>query len=111
MRHAPSSKNGNYTVRIGGLNFVQKLLLDLSGLRLIPLVEYPLLDALAADQARLLQDFEMLAGSRLADAWLARDQQAADAVLDWPHVRRTPVIAVDGADFRMNSISLIFGTL
>src|SRR5258707_11137412 len=64
------------------LNLGQKLFLDRSNLRLIPLVKRPLLDALPSNESRLLQDFKMLAGRRLGYSQLARDQQPANAILD-----------------------------
>jgi len=47
----------------------------------VALVERPLLDALAADQARLAKDAQMFAGRWLAHAQLLCDQKAAHPVL------------------------------
>src|SRR5215831_7580644 len=49
---------------------------------LVALVEDPLLDLLAPDQARPRQQFQMLAAGRRADAQLLRDEQRAHAVFD-----------------------------
>src|SRR5580704_10800265 len=49
---------------------------------LVALVEDPLLDLLAPDQARPGEQLQMLAAGRLADAQLLRDEQGAHAVFD-----------------------------
>src|SRR5207249_9362771 len=47
---------------------------------LVTLVERPLLDPLGADESGVRQDSQMLAGGRLADTELRRDEHAAHAV-------------------------------
>src|SRR6267142_1033350 len=59
-----------------------ELLLCLGDAFLVALVEDPLLDLLAPDQAGPRQQLQVLAAGRLADAQLLRDKQRADAVLD-----------------------------
>src|SRR6266566_1764326 len=55
-------------------------LLCLADAVLVALVEDPLLDLLAPDQARPRQQLQMLAAGRRADAQLLRDEQRAHAV-------------------------------
>lgn len=50
--------------------------------RVVALVERPLLDPFAANEARTRQDLQMLAGGGLTNAQLLRDQQAANTIVD-----------------------------
>src|SRR5215469_18630955 len=59
-----------------------KRLLCLRDAVLVALVEDPLLDLPAPDQARPRQQLQMLAAGRRADAELLRDEQRAHAVFD-----------------------------
>src|SRR5215470_19483699 len=59
-----------------------KRLLCLGDAVLVALVEDPLLDLLAPDQARPGEQLQMLAAGRRADAQLLRDEQRAYAVFD-----------------------------
>src|ERR1700722_11597666 len=57
-------------------------LLHLGDTVLVAPVEHPLPDLLAPDQARLAEQFQMLAAGRLADAELLGDEQRAYAILN-----------------------------
>src|SRR5258708_16034361 len=59
------------------LNFSHELLLDGFDLRFIPLVKRPLLDALASNEPRRLQNLKMLACRRLGSSPLAPAPQPA----------------------------------
>src|SRR5258708_36589481 len=61
---------------------VAEVFLDLGNARLVAFVKRPLLDAPAPDETGLNEHAQVLAGGRLADAELLRDEQATDAVLD-----------------------------
>src|SRR5579863_777381 len=65
-------------------------LLDSLDRGFVALVESPLLDALAADEAGANQNIQVVAGGGLADGQLARDEHAANAVLHQiaVHLRR-----------------------
>src|SRR5258706_10633552 len=56
--------------------------LELLDPALVPLVERPLLDPPGPDESRMGEDPHVLAEGRLADAELAGDEHAADAVVD-----------------------------
>ncbi len=67
---------------VASLDLREDELFDFAYARFIALIEGPLLDALAANQAGNIQDFEMFAGGGLADAQFPGDVEAANAVTE-----------------------------
>src|SRR6266567_4232266 len=74
---AASSWRRDATTRLPGR---AERALHLGDALLVTLVERPLLDALGANESRVRQDPQLLAGGRLAHAELVRDEHAAHAV-------------------------------